>query len=243
MKIKDFIKESDQLNEIGADVFGTIPPPKRKTKTSMFGTYDPADPNAGVSSSDWKGLKNFVAKTKNSPYKEPDPTSDTLPGEPGSGLERKDNSQAKTKNSPYKEPDPTSDTLPGEPGSGLERKDNSQAIVNTEKSKRDQAQRLERERQAELARLKANAGMKDDDYKTPPGSKRTAQDMALDKEYPYRAPDGRRLKYPHGDFRNAFHSSPDSRKAGQDNVIRGDRVGKRLIDQPPVTRRGDDDRR
>jgi hypothetical protein len=210
MKIKDFIKESDQLNEIGADVFGTIPPPKRKTKTSMFGTYDPADPNAGVSSSDWKGLKNFVAKTKNSPYKEPDPTSDTLPGEPGSGLERKDNSQA---------------------------------IVNTEKSKRDQAQRLERERQAELARLKANAGMKDDDYKTPPGSKRTAQDMALDKEYPYRAPDGRRLKYPHGDFRNAFHSSPDSRKAGQDNVIRGDRVGKRLIDQPPVTRRGDDDRR
>lgn len=151
--------------------------------------------------------------------------------------------QAKTKTSPYKEPDPTSDTLPGEPGSGLERKDNSQAILNTEKSNRDQAQkRAQRQKQKELARMKANAGMKDDDYKTSPGSKRTAQDLALDKEYTYKADDGRRLKYKQGDIRNAFHSSPDSRKAGSDKVIRGDRVGKRLVDKEPVSRTNQDDR-
>ena len=119
-------------------------------------------------------------------------------------------------------------------------KDNSQAIVNTEKSKRDQAQK--REKQKELARLKANAGMKDSDYKTPPSSKRTAQDLALDKEYTYKADDGRRLKYKQGDIRNAFHSSPDSRKAGSDKVIRGDRVGKRLVDKKPVPRTNQDDR-
>jgi hypothetical protein len=150
--------------------------------------------------------------------------------------------QAKT--SPYKEPDPTSDILPGEPGSGLERKDNSQAILNTEKSKRDQAQDIKarRNKQKELDRMKANAGMKDDDYKTSPGSKRTAQDLALDKEYTYKADDGRRLKYKQGDIRNAFHSSPDSRKAGSDKVIRGDRVGKRLVDKKPVSRTNQDDR-
>jgi len=90
------------------------------------------------------------------------------------------------------------------------------------------------------ARDKANAGMKDSDYKTPPGSKRTAQDLALDKEYTYRAPDGRRLKYKHGDIRNAFHSSPDSRAAGSDIVVRGGRVGKRLVDKKPAVTRGDD---
>jgi hypothetical protein len=94
----------------------------------------------------------------------------------------------------------------------------------------------------DLALDKANAGMKDSDYKTSPGSKRTAQDLALDKEYTYKAPDGRRLKYKHGDIRNAFHSSPDSRKAGSDKVIRGDRVGKRLVDKEPVRRTNQDDR-
>jgi hypothetical protein len=123
------------------------------------------------------------------------------------------------------------------------KKDNSQAILNTEKSKRDQAQkRAQRQKQKELARMKANAGMKDDDYKTSPGSKRTAQDLALDKEYTYKADDGRRLKYKQGDIRNAFHSSPDSRKAGSDKVIRGDRVGKRLVDKEPVRRTNQDDR-
>jgi hypothetical protein len=93
-----------------------------------------------------------------------------------------------------------------------------------------------------MAPDKANADMKDSDYKTSPGSKRTAQDLALDKEYTYKAPDGRRLKYKHGDIRNAFHSSPDSRKAGSDKVIRGDRVGKRLVDKEPVRRTNQDDR-
>ena len=96
----------------------------------------------------------------------------------------------------------------------------------------------------DMAPDKANADMKDSDYKTSPGSKRTAQDLALDKEYTYKAPDGRRLKYKHGDIRNAFHSSPDSRKAGSDKVIRGDRVGKRLVDKEPVrrTNQNQDDR-
>jgi hypothetical protein len=94
----------------------------------------------------------------------------------------------------------------------------------------------------DMAPDKANADMKDSDYKTSPGSKRTAQDLALDKEYTYKAPDGRRLKYKHGDIRNAFHSSPDSRKAGSDKVIRGDRVGKRLVDKEPVRRTNQDDR-
>ena len=94
----------------------------------------------------------------------------------------------------------------------------------------------------DMAPDKANADMKDSDYKTSPGSKRTAQDLALDKEYTYKAPDGRRLKYKHGDIRNAFHSSPDSRKAGSDKVIRGDRVGKRLVDKKPVPRTNQDDR-
>jgi len=71
-----------------------------------------------------------------------------------------------------------------------------------------------------IARIKANAGMKDSEYKTSQGSKRTARDMALDKQYPYKAPDGRRLKYPHGDLRNLFEPSPDTRKAGSDVVVR-----------------------
>ena len=41
----------------------------------------------------------------------------------------------------------------------------------------------------------------------------------VDPKYPYTAPDGRRLKYPHGDLRNLFEPSPDTRKAGSDIVI------------------------
>jgi hypothetical protein len=122
-----------------------------------------------------------------------------------------------------------------------ERDQETLARLQAQRLARLQAQR-DAERDAELARMKANAGMKDSDYKTSPGSKRTAQDLALDKEYTYKAPDGRRLKYKHGDIRNAFHSSPDSRKAGSDKVIRGDRVGKRLADQPTPSRTNQDDR-
>ena len=227
MKIKDFIKENDQLNEIGSNVFGPSP-----GQLNVATLKDPRRPRK-------LGPRKLVKTVDYAEIGDPDNVSDS--GWTPPRLVTK----ANTPPSPYKEPDPISDTLPGEPGSGLERKDNSQAIHNTEKSKRDQAQRLERERQAELARLKANAGMKDSDYKSSVApNKRTAQDMALDKEYPYKAKDGRRLKYPPGDIRNAFHSSPDSKAPGDKSpVIRGNRVGKRLIDQPPVTRRGDDDRR
>lgn len=112
-------------------------------------------------------------------------------------------------------------------------------------------------RAKELERMQANAGMKDSDYKSDvPGSKAVAKPSTwknpndapkvdpLDAMYPYRAPDGRRLKYPHGDFRNLFHSSPDSKAPGKNSpVVKGDRVGKRLIDQPPVPRRSDDDKK
>jgi hypothetical protein len=67
-------------------------------------------------------------------------------------------------------------------------------------------------------------------------------DEDLDRDYPHRAPDGRRLKYPHGDIRNLFHSSPDSREAGTDVVVPGGRVGKRLVDQPTPSRTNQDDR-
>ena len=66
-------------------------------------------------------------------------------------------------------------------------------------------------------------------------------DEDLDRDYPHRAPDGRRLKYPHGDIRNLFHSSPDSREAGTDVVVPGGRVGKRLADQPTPSHTNQDD--
>lgn len=65
-----------------------------------------------------------------------------------------------------------------------------------------------------------------------PNNVQIPSEEELNAMYPHRAPDGRRLKYPHGDIRNLFHSSPDSRDAGTDVVVPGGRVGKRLIDQP-----------
>jgi len=60
----------------------------------------------------------------------------------------------------------------------------------------------------------------------------------VDPKYPYTAPDGRRLKYPHGDLRNLFEPSPDTRKAGSDVVVRDSNKKKK-----PNSRMSDDDRK
>ena len=60
----------------------------------------------------------------------------------------------------------------------------------------------------------------------------------VDPKYPYTAPDGRRLKYPHGDLRKLFEPSPDTRKAGSDVVVRDSNKKKK-----PNSRMSDDDRK
>ena len=60
----------------------------------------------------------------------------------------------------------------------------------------------------------------------------------VDPKYPYTAPDGRRLKYPHGDLRNLFEPSPDTRKAGSDVVVRDSSKKKKS-----GSRMSDDDRK